>query len=159
MIIISVSIQNPAGNTTHPPPPDPMPGMWIKRHDGDSGVYWLDPHNTIRHYTGTCTPCTGVNACDRIQAVSDAFFDSIPQGPNFGCDLIGAGGAGNAAYFYPSLMDLTSTSINYEDVGPSAVLFLVTSNCVTWSQSGACSPFDYDGNLHRDVVSVPVQFA
>ena len=76
--------------------------------------------------------------------------------------MIGAGGTGANGYIYPSLMDEASHDPNFQTVGQTASLFLVSSDCVEWinvsGRGEECSPFDSDGNLHRSVVKVPVKF-
>ena len=106
-------------------------------------------------------PC-GVPACGAaLRNVPAAELDSIEDGAPFGCEMIGGGGSGVSAYLYPSLMDEAAAGLNFETVGETASLFLVTSDCIAWLNiSGVvrCNQFDSDGNLHRSVVRVPLQF-
>ena len=65
---------------------------------------------------------------------------------------------------YPSLIDETapSTYLNFETVGKTASLFLVTNDCVAWQNVSGhgmrCTPWDSDGNVHRSVIKLPVAF-
>jgi hypothetical protein len=65
-------------------------------------------------------------------------------------------------FLYPTLVDPSSPSDNFDEVGSNAQLFLVASRCagVLTNAAGAleCSPFDDDGVLNRDLVRVPIAF-
>jgi len=60
-------------------------------------------------------------------------------------------------------VDPSSTSDNFDEVGATAVVFLVAQACVNAVADGnggvACSPFDADGLLVRDLVRLPVEFS
>lgn len=65
-------------------------------------------------------------------------------------------------YYYPTLADDASPSANFDVVGDTAQLFLVAQMCVNAVSDGAggvaCSPFDVDGLLVRNVIRVPIAF-
>ena len=154
------------GNASRGTVPSPVPGTWARSINGSvvgAQVWWLSPENASKHQVHSCEPC-GIPACrDLLRNVPIRQLDAIAQGRPFGCDMVGgAGGAGVSAYLYPSLIDESAQGANFETVGETASLFLVTSECVEWTnRSGTmqCNPFDSDGRLHRSVVKVPVRFS
>jgi hypothetical protein len=97
-----------------------------------------------------------------LKILPDAEFDSIAiaKGWLFECSMIGGGGRGSVDYIYPSLMDPNSATPNYDEVGRTATLFLVTDECVVWDEAtSTCLPWDSDGVVHRDIIEMPVQFS
>lgn len=70
-------LHNGGNATITPPPPGPVPGIFIIRATGSDEVWWLDPAGSSKRPVGSCTPCPGVNACKNVTRVPDAAFDRI----------------------------------------------------------------------------------
>ena len=123
-------------------------------------IWWLSPGNASKHWdTLGCTPC-GVPACTpaTLRNVPESVLNSITEGPHFSCTMVGGGGRGVASYIYPSIIDETApvADVNFETVGETATLYLVTNECITWSNTSGhetCSPWDDDGIVRRGNVA------
>jgi hypothetical protein len=156
----------PGGDPVQKKVPTPVIGIWARSINGTvlgPQIWWLSPTNSSKHKVYSCTPC-GVPACtpSALHNVPITQLSAIAEGRPFGCGMIGGGGGGTSAYIYPSLMDESSDDANFQTVGKTASLFLVRSECVQWHNASGhmqCTPFDYDGNLRRSVVKVPVEFS
>ena len=158
----------PGGNASVRAVHLPVPGMWARSLNTTSGalgtaIWWISEGNASKHAVHSCEPC-GVNACNQstLRAVPTSTLAAIVEGIAFDCDMIGGGGEGVSAYLYPSLIDESCADANFEEVGETASLFLVTSDCRTWTNvSGVveCNRFDSDGKLSRSVVKLPVRFS
>ena len=169
----------PGGNGTKKTPTRPVPGLWARSINGivlGTQIWWLKRaagvlgQVTSKHRVHSCTPC-GVPACvdpvtgkSNLRNIAIKELDAIKEGPTFGCDMIGGGGSGAGSYIYPSLIDETAPSadLNFETVGATASLFLVTNDCISWQNVSGhgmrCNPWDSDGIVHRSVTKLPVAF-
>jgi hypothetical protein len=153
-----------AGNASITPTGLPLPGRFVQRTDrgGDPQVWWEDDAHTIKRRVGACEPCPGVNACGSIVAIPDAEFDALLERADFTCGAL-YNCSGYSHYYYPTLIDPTSTRDNFDVIGAAATLFLVGQRCVNAVSDGnggvACSPFDDDGLLVRNLLSVDVAFS
>ena len=96
-----------------------------------------------------------------------AFLQNAQSASYWRKEMLGCSGntAGNRTgywlYLYPTLLDPSSPSANFEDVGQNATLFLVGQACVGRNQANpevGCSSFLPGGIAVRDVVSAPVTF-
>ena len=130
-------------------------------------IYWQPLHAELKHPVDSCTLCPGVSTCEGIVKVAPSVLNQLPTGAAFDCDMLGCSGntAGNRTgywlYLYPTLLDPSSPSANFEDVGQNATLFLVGQACVGRNQANpevGCSSFLPGGIAVRDVVSAPVTF-
>jgi hypothetical protein len=156
----------PGGNASQGRVHQPVAGKWARAEytNGTLGdkIWWLSPKGTKHWDTLGCTPC-GVPTCTAplLQNVPARVLDAHPEGPHFSCRMIGGGGRGVVNYIYPSLMDQASSDPNFATVGEMATLYVVTDDCIAWSNATGverCSPFDSDGIVHRGVVKMPVAF-
>ena len=142
-----------------------LTGRFVQRQDhaSDPQVWYENAAKTTRRAVGSCTPCPGVSACGSgLVQIPDAEFDALAERAAFSCgELYNA--SGYSDFFYPTLVDPASPSDNFDEVGASAVVFLVGQRCVNAVADGAggvaCSPFDVDGLLVRDLVRLPVAFS
>lgn len=157
--VITNGLIVPAGNgSVSMPTQAQMPGRFIARNDGSAAVYWEDPTATFKHSVGTCTPCPGINACTSVTRLPNPVFDALVTGAGFSCGYI-ANYTGYSHFYYPSLIDPASPSPNFDEVGATAQLLLVSEACAGADSNGNCSPFTPDGLLVRDVVRVNVSFS
>jgi hypothetical protein len=151
----------PAGNGSATPSGANFTGRFVQRQDhaGDPSVWWEDAGRTVRRRVGSCTPCPGVSACgSALVPIPDAEFDGLAERGAYSCAWQ-YNTSGYGAFYYPTLVDPDSPSDNFDEVGASARLFLVAQACVGVDGSGACTPFDDNGLLVRDVIQLPVQFS
>lgn len=167
---VSVPDFSPAGNGTIQSPPSgtPMPGRFIQRQDHSDAIWWEDPTHSFRRQVGSCNPCPGIYACGPNRTrLPDAQFDSIkPLEKGFSCIDIGFKPVTNTymAYLYPTLLDpsVASSRPNFDEVGQSALLFLIGQGCAGIRRKSltqlSCDPFDRNGLLYRDILKVPVKF-
>ena len=153
------------GNASITPTGANFTGRFVQRkdHGTDSTVWWEDPGKTVRRAVGSCMPCPGVSACgSALVQIPDAEFDSLVERAAFSCGSL-YNTSGYSDFYYPTLVDPASPSENFDEVGDSAVVFLVAQRCVNAVDDGrggvSCSPFDVDGLLARDLVRVPIAFA
>ena len=140
-----------------------MTGRFVQRQDhSDPQVWWEDDAKTVRRAVGACEPCPGVNACAGLVQIPDAEFDALQERAAFSCGVL-YNTSGYSDFYYPTLVDPASASDNFDEVGATAVLFLVGQRCVNAVSDGAggvaCSPFDVDGLLVRNLVRVPIAFS
>ena len=152
---------NPAGNATVRPSGANFTGRFVQRadHAEDPSVWWEDDARTLKRRVGSCTPCAGVSACGAaLVQIPDAEFDSLVERPQYSCSWQFKT-SGYSDFFYPTLVDPSSPSDNFDEVGATANLFLVAQACVAGDAGGSCSPFDEDGLLVRDLIQFPIQFS
>ena len=154
----------PAGNASVAPNGEPFTGRFIQRQDHlDPQVWYEDEKQTYRTRVGACEPCPHINACTNVTLIPDEDFDALEDHGTFTCDPWFTS-SGYSDYYYPTLVDPNSPSDNFDEVGDSAVLFLVGQRCVGGGGMDAngnleCTPFDENGLLVRDLLRVDVQFA
>lgn len=154
----------PAGNASIARTGANLTGRFVQRADrgADPQVWYEDEARAVKRRVGACEPCPGVDACGAIVPIPDAEFDALAERPDFSCGPL-YNTSGFSAFYYPTLVDAASPSDNFDEVGANATLFLVAQRCVNARADGAggvaCSPFDVNGELVRDVVRVPVVFA
>ncbi len=126
-----------------------------------SSIFWEDPTSTSKHSVGSCNPCPGITACANFTVVSNATINALSDGAGFSCGFV-CNTSGYTNYFYPSLIDSTSGSLNFDEVGSNASLFLVGNACVgaqgTEGGDIVCVPFTPDGLLVRDILRTTVEF-
>jgi hypothetical protein len=153
----------PAGNASVTPNGKPFTGRFVQRQDhlDDPQVWYEDDSKTFKTRVGSCTPCPKFNACN-CTLIPDTEFDSLEDRGTFTCDPWFKS-TGYSDYYYPTLVDPNSLSDNFDEVGESAVLFLVGQRCVGGGGMDAngnleCTPFDENGLLVRDLLRVNVQF-
>ena len=155
---------SPTGNATINATAAKFSGRFFLE-DGDPPspqIWWEDEGRTVRRPVGQCTPCPGVEACAQpTLRLPPAEYANLTVKPMFSCAAIGmVTTSGYAAFIYPTLVDPASPGDNFDEVGATAELFLVASKCASATGSPlACSPFDYDGLVVRDIVRVPLAFS
>jgi len=151
----------PAGNGTVTPSGANFTGRFVQRQDhaGDPSVWWEDAGRREKRRVGSCTPCPGVSACgSALVQIPDAEFDALAERGAYSCAWQ-YNTTGYGAFYYPTLVDPGSPSDNFDEVSENAVLFLVAQACVGVDSRGACTPFDENGLLVRDIIQLPVQFS
>lgn len=153
------------GAVTPPPPNASVPGRFIMRATNSSGaIWWEDAARTQRRPVGTCVPCPAIDACKSYVTIPDEEFDALTPAGQFACGCVGYNASGTSHYYYPTVMDGSAGaagSPNFDLFGSNATLFLVAQRCVNAVYDGTrvvCSPFDINGLLVRDIVSVSVSF-
>lgn len=155
------------GTISGPPPGSSLSGRFIQRNDSSLDVFWQQNNTYIRKYVRSCTPCPGFNACSNIVRLSPTEFDNLTVGNDFSCADVGFTASGTSHLYYPTLVtsniSLSMLHPNFDEVGASARLFLVASQCASINDNDGsgdltCSEWSSDGNLVRNIVSAEIQF-
>jgi len=149
----------PAGNASWTPSGRNFTGRFVMpQGSSDPQVWWEDDARAVKRRVGSCTPCPGVSACSSIVRISASEFNALVERAAFSCSWM-FNTSGYSDYYYPTLIDPSSASDNFDSAGPNALLFLVAQACANVGGDGKCTPFDQDGLLVRDLIRAPVSFS